>query len=465
MKLKILTAAGLASTVLSAVSLMFFTGGCSFSQYGQAEGQLKRQEYMQALRSYLRALEPHAREGKRYIYYERDAVTGIGVVYWHMQRYETAIKILRMVTEKDPSYGKAYFYMGLSYEALGDDDNALDAYRNYPEIEPFDPYRQVLVGRFDFLVKRKILHDIELALKNEASLDINQYPEKSVAVYSFLSLSDDKEWEPLQKGLADLVITDLAQVKELKIVERMKLDQLVSEIGLNASALTDPNNSPRLGKLVGARNFVKGSFLVMSDGKMTMDAGLYSFQNVGAPSSYSEDGNLSRLFQMEKSLVLRIIDCFGITLTTQQKEQILQIPTQNLDAFMSYCMGLDALDANDYKSAMVQFEEAYRLDPNFQKAKDWLILPDMWAATHSQNVNRVDRDVAYLTRRSTKGKLPYELQPQFMSVNDRLQWMGLRQNAGFLPGVESRKSFPEDELMGARILPDRLGEPPRPPGE
>jgi tetratricopeptide (TPR) repeat protein len=460
MKFKILTAIG-----LTAASLMLFIGGCAVSRYGSAEGQLKRQEYVQALRSYLRALEPHAREGKRYIYYEREAVTGIGVVYWHMQRYETAVKILRLVTEKDPFYGKAYFYMGLSYEALGDDDNALESYRNYPIIEPIDPYRQVLAGRFDFLVKRKIAHDIEMALKNEATLDVNQYPEKSVAVYSFLSLSDDKEWEPLQKGLADLVITDLAQAKELKIVERMKLDQLVSEIGLSASGLTDPNNSFRLGKLVGARNLVKGSFLIMSDRKMTLDAGLYSVQNSGAPSSYSEDGNLSRLFQMEKGLVLRIIDSFGITLTPQQKEQILQIPTQNLDAFLNYCRGLDALDANNYKSAMVQFEEAYRLDPNFQKAKDWLILPDMWAATHSQNVNRVDRDVAYLTRRNVTGKLPYERQPQFMSVTNRLQWMGARQNAGFLPGVESRKSFQEDELMGARILPDRLGEPPRPPGE
>jgi tetratricopeptide (TPR) repeat protein len=454
MKLKILTAVG----------LLLIVNGCAVFQYSTADGHLKRQEYVQALRSYLRTLEPHAREGKRYIYYEREAVAGIGVVYWHMQRYETAIKILRLVTEKDPSYGKAYFYMGISYEGLGDDENAIEVYKNYPKIEPFDPFRQVLVGRFDYLVKRKIAHEIEMALKNEATLDINQYPEKSVAVLSFLSLSDNKEWEPLQKGLSDLVITDLAQVNELKVVERMKLDQLMSEIGLNVSGLTDANNALRLGKLVGTRNLIKGSFLIMSDMKMTLDAGLYPFQNVGAPASFSEDGNLSRLFQMEKGIVLRIIDSFGITLTTQQKEQILQIPTQNLEAFLSYCRGLDALDSDDYKSAFQQFEDAVRRDSDFQKAKDWLIVPDMWSATHAQNLNRVDRDVVYLTRRGSRSKLLYELQPQFMSTINRLQWMGARQNAGFIPGNDSRKSFQEAELMGARILPERLGEPPSPPG-
>jgi tetratricopeptide (TPR) repeat protein len=450
--------------ILMAVGFLSILCGCAASRFDSAEGQLKRQEYVQALRSYLGVLEPHSREGKRYIYYERETVTGIGVVYWHMGRYETAVKILKLVNEKDPTYGKAFFYAGLAHESLGDDDAALSAYASFRRIDPADPFRQVMAGRFDFIVRRKVAHEIETAMQNEDKLDIRQYPERSVAILPFLSLSESRDWEPLQKGLADIVIADLAQVKELSVVERLKVDQLVSELGLNAAGLADSSKALKLGKLVGARYLVKGSFLVMSDLKMTLDAGLFSFENTANPTSYNEDGNLSRLFQMEKQIVLKIIDYFGVTITPQQKEQILKIPTQNLGAFMNYCRGIDALDANSYKTAYGYFLEAVRSDPGFQNARDWLIASELWDATHAQNLNRVDRDVAYLTRRSVWGRIQTQSQPDFLSTTNRLQWMGMRQNAGLLPGNDSRKSFQEAGILldGWPILPKMLGVPPPP---
>jgi tetratricopeptide (TPR) repeat protein len=452
------------SKLLMAVGLLSLLCGCAVSRFDAAEGQLKRQEYIQALRSYLGTLEPHAREGKRYIYYERESVTGIGVVYWHMQRNETALKILKLVTEKDPGYGKAHFYTGLAYESLGDEDNALAAYGAYGKVDPSDPYRQVMAGRLDYVVKQKIAHEIETAMQNGDKLDAGQYPERSVAVLPFLSLSESADWEPLQKGLADIVVADLAQVKELRVVDRLKADRLASELGLRAAGLTDSAATLRFGKFIGAKTLVKGSYLVMSDLKMTLDAGIFPFQNPANPTTFNEDGNLSRLFQMEKQIVLKIIDYFGITLLPLQKEQLLEIPTQNLGAFMNYCRGLEALDANSYKTAHEFFREAVRSDPGFQKARDWLIAPEVWDATHAQNLNRVDRDVAYLTRSGIWNRINNQAQPDFMSTTGRLQWMGMKQNAGLLPGTDSRKSFQEAGIMinGWPILPRMLGTPPPP---
>jgi tetratricopeptide (TPR) repeat protein len=449
--------------IWAALGLLVLFSGCAVSRYGMAENQLKRGDYVQALRSYLRALQPHAREGKRFIYYEREAVTGLGVTYWHMEKFETALKILRLVAEKDPEYGKAWFYMGLTYESLGDEANAIAVYRNYGRIQTNDPFRQALAGRYDFLAKRKITHDIEMALKNERQLDVSATPERSVAVLSFLNLGDNRDWEPLQKGLSDMVIRDLSRVDGLTVVDRMKLDQIVYELGLNASSIGDSTVSRRLGMLSGARYLVKGSFLVMPDLKMTLDAGLYPFQNAGQPQSFSEDGNLSMLFQMEKQIVLRIVDYFGITLTTRQKEAVLEIPTEDVSAFLEYCLGLDALDSDDYRSAYAHFRQAVREDPEFRMAKDWLIARELWDATHAQNLRRVDRDVAYLTRRGAGARLSVENQPELFSTSGRLQWMSLRQSAGFLPGADSRKSFQEAGLSGAPVLPQRLGEPPVPP--
>ena len=283
-----------------------------------------------------------------------------------------------------------------------------------------------------------------------------------MAVLSFVNLSDGHEWEPMQKGLAEMVITDLAQVEGITVIERLKLDQLMQEIQVSASGLTDPSNSLRIGKLVGAKNLVKGSFLIMTDMKMTLDAGVYPFQNIGAPTAFNFDGNIARVFQIEKELVLRIVEHFGIVLSPQKRQQLLEIPTQNLDAFLRYCRGLDALDYNDYKSAVRFFQEAVQLDPGFQSAKDWLITPELWDATHAQNLNRVDQDVAYLTKRSERGRLVSPLQMELTSTYNRLQTLGMRQNTGLLPGNDSRKSFQEAE-MSAPILPRKLDIPPPPP--
>ena len=45
-----------------------------------------------------------------------------------------------------------------------------------------------------------------------------------VAISYFDNTSGTKEYDPLSKGLADMLITDLSNVKSLKIVEREKLE-------------------------------------------------------------------------------------------------------------------------------------------------------------------------------------------------------------------------------------------------
>lgn len=436
--------------------------GCTASHYSVAERYLREQEYIKALRAYLQALQPHVREGKRWIYYEKEAVTGIGVVYWSMQRYETAIKIFNLVTERDPGYGKPYFYLGMCHEALGKEDQAIAVYSQYELIEPSDPFRQILAGRLDYLSKRKVVHDIGEAFQKEFQLDIGQYPEKSIAVLPFVNLADAREWDPLQKGLAELVTTDLRK-SGLVVVDRLKAERLFEQLGMNLSSLENPEQALRFGKMVGARYLLKGSFLIMGDFKMTLDASVIPLENVSGATSFPFNGTLAQLFQLEKDLVLRVASHLGILLTLEQRERLLEIPTQSLDAFLQYCRALHALDIEDYASASSYFRRAVELDSRFQKAKDWCIVPEIWMATHTQNLFRVNREVSYLTRPTAEGRLPYAMAPDLVSPETRLQWMGVRQKAAVLLTNDTRKAFPEAELIGAPILPELLGEPPLPP--
>ena len=438
---------------------------CTTTQYSPAEKHLELKDYSEAIRAYLRLLDPHTRDGKRYIYYDREAVTGVGVVYWHMQRYETAEKILRMVVDKDPFFGKALFYLGASLEAMGREDEAIDVYRRYTAVPSSDPYSRVLLGRMDWVVKRKIAREVQLALQSEAQLNVADLPEKSIAVLYFLSLSEDPQWKPLQKGLAEIIITDLSQAEELKVIERLRVNRIMEELRLSTTGLMDENTTPRVGKLLGTRNMLKGSYMVMPDLRMTMDAGIYQTDKALLPTTSNFEGNLSRLFRMEKELVLRIFDYFDIELTPQQRERILKIPTENMMAFMSYCRGLDALDEGNFEKAQEYFDRALKLDVNFEIARDQSMSAQIWEATHNRNLIRVDHEVAQLIKTTPKGRaeMVYRPPPPLVSPWNRLQWMGAHQSAGFIPGNDARKSLQEAEINGVQLLPRDPLEPPPPP--
>jgi hypothetical protein len=177
------------------------------------------------------------------------------------------------------------------------------------------------------------------------------------------------------------------------------------------------------------------------------------------------DGNLSRIFQMEKELVLRIIEYFKISLTIQQREDILQIPTENIEAFLSYCRGLDALDEENYDKAQQNFYQAIQFDSKFSIAENLLTSKKIWEATHNRNLYRVDQEVAQLIETTSRGqaRLIYKPPPELVSNWNRLQRMALYQSVGLIPGNDTRKPFQEAEFLGAPVLPIMLGEPPKPP--
>jgi hypothetical protein len=196
---------------------------------------------------------------------------------------------------------------------------------------------------------------------------------------------------------------------------------------------------------------------------MTIDTGIYQLDQVLHPALANLEGDLGRLFRMEKELVLRILDYFQIELTPQQRERILMIPTENMMAFINYSRGLDALDQRDYSTAKDYFEQATRMDPDFIQARDYLMNTNLWEAVHNRNVVRVDQEVTNVVRQLPQMGPGMTGPPALVSSWNRLQWMGAQQNTGFLPGTDSRESIVEAESRGAPVIPELLGEPPRPP--
>jgi TolB-like protein len=76
---------------------------------------------------------------------------------------------------------------------------------------------------------------------------------------------DAKDYEGLGKGVADMLITDLAANSSVVVVDRDRLQSVLKEQDLIKNKQIDDQTAVRLGKILGAQYMIAGSFI--SDGK------------------------------------------------------------------------------------------------------------------------------------------------------------------------------------------------------
>lgn len=62
----------------------------------------------------------------------------------------------------------------------------------------------------------------------------------SIAIMNFTNQAlDDPEWQWLGKGLADLLVTDLARTKKFQVVDREKMQDYLDEIDLSETGIVE----------------------------------------------------------------------------------------------------------------------------------------------------------------------------------------------------------------------------------
>lgn len=82
----------------------------------------------------------------------------------------------------------------------------------------------------------------------------------TVAVLYFDYSGKDAEMEVLKKGLAQMLISDLSSLDQVRIVERNRLEEILAELKLAQSGKMDPATAAKVGKLLGAKYMVLGGY-------------------------------------------------------------------------------------------------------------------------------------------------------------------------------------------------------------
>jgi eukaryotic-like serine/threonine-protein kinase len=183
---------------------------------------------------------------------------------------------------------------------------------------------------------------------------------RSLAVLPFENLSGNPDQDYFADGLTDALITDLGQLRALRVISRTstmrykssqkRLDQIAQELHVDA--------------------IVEGS-VSRSDGLARVTARLVYGPTDAQLWSRTYQRELQNVFALQADVAGAIVHEIDVTLTPQEQARLAKTPSANFAAHDAYLKGryhLHQGTEDQMREAKTYFEEAIRIDSNYAPA-------------------------------------------------------------------------------------------------
>ena len=291
--------------------------------------------------------------------------TQLGVAYLHLEDIDTAIDSFLKVQQLQPSEPRSTLFLGLAYIAKEQYEKAIATWQSYKSndsIVAAEIKKQLTLLKITY--SRKLA---QKAISEEKKLATIKPEQNTFAVCYYADVSPNNSFRAFQKALAAMVISDLAKIDSIRIVERIRLQSLFLEMELGQTGIVDPSTAPRVGHLVGAENLVVGT---LSSGSIRTDTSLASTAKKGVMGNAAITVKQEEFFNLPKEIAASVAKIAGIKLTETQLKLLGRDHTKSYDAVISYGNALLALDSDNWKTAREFFEKALMADPQWILAQE-----------------------------------------------------------------------------------------------
>jgi tetratricopeptide (TPR) repeat protein len=283
------------------------------------------------------------------------------------ERCDTATVVARKGATSRPKEALGPLIVGQCLEQRGDYGQAIETYQTYLRDHGNERGAASVRAREMFATRAQATEQAKVAIQRESQLAQVSGDPDIVGVLP-VEVVGDSMYQPLSRGLAHILISDLALLQRFRMVERVRLAALLDELELAQAERIDLPTAARVGHLLQAGRLVQGLAAIPPQGNARLEATvILSSGEVTGPESVS--GQLRDLMGMEKDLVIAISVQLGYTLSEAERRSILENGTQSLIAFLAYSRGLEAADRGDFVTAAAHFAEAVRADPGFEMAR------------------------------------------------------------------------------------------------
>lgn len=199
----------------------------------------------------------------------------------------------------------------------------------------------------------------------------------TVAVLPFVNSAigaAQQELAPLSKGIADLLIIELSQNPGIRLVERENIEAILNEQNLARDGRVDDATAARIGRLLGAKHIITGSFVTDRSGTMVVTLKSIDVETSRIAWTHM-DRDQSDNFLSLVSKVGRATNA-GLKLPelTPAARQTSEARTQAqarvpFRAVMMYSRAISAQDAGNRQEALTLFNQVVNEFPEFEDAK------------------------------------------------------------------------------------------------
>ncbi|HKC40935.1 MAG TPA: CsgG/HfaB family protein [Gemmatimonadales bacterium] len=180
-----------------------------------------------------------------------------------------------------------------------------------------------------------------------------------------------EDFDALERGIAGMMISELEANAAARVVERQEIQKLIDEQNLGAQGRVDAATAAKIGKLVGARYMVMGTFVDFY-GDFRIDVRLINTETSEIVRTESEKMQRDHLFEMIRNVAVRLMKDANLpALTRQASDQRMsrQVPTE---ALTYYSRALLYQDRGQNDKAKEMFTKALDIFPEYAEARDGL---------------------------------------------------------------------------------------------
>jgi TolB-like protein len=182
---------------------------------------------------------------------------------------------------------------------------------------------------------------------------------------------DKEDFDALRKGIAATLIYELARNPGARLVEREQTQRLLDEQGLGVAERVDAATAAKVGKLVGARYMITGSFIDLY-GDFRVDARIIDVETGEIMKVVRSDPKLHDrrdMFRMIESVARSIMTDTKLPPLPASAAQRSAVPTE---ALAHFSRALLYEDRGDKPKAIEYYKKALEVFPNYAEANEGL---------------------------------------------------------------------------------------------
>lgn len=202
------------------------------------------------------------------------------------------------------------------------------------------------------------------------TLQVQPEDRRSIAVFFFENVTGDEELDWMQRGLTEMLVTDLSQSRYVDVFGENDLADIMKRMGIEENRILDASLAVSIAREARLETVLVGSFIRVGEA-IRIDAQLYDTRTGSLlKADRVECQGLEEVFTMVDDLTRRVRDGLKLTLkgVVEFDKNLADATTNSIEAYRFFSEGLEQYDMFFFEEAVDRFERAVTNDTTFATA-------------------------------------------------------------------------------------------------